>query len=286
MQNLGSTIKKIRQNKGYTQKDVIGGLFSQSTYSNFESEKSDIHLTSFVHLLSQFQLTMEELRYIHNGNQYDTATDIIRSFFRLPYNSKKDIMKVISSIDNYFSKGNENIFLKELRCICEALLIVEISGDLEKAREKVNIVWQRISRFDQWYLMDIKFVNVILYFFEYEVAINITDKLLERLKTYKNFEESIKLTFSLTLNLSLILIKNGSYIEALDRLEKLLEDYLQEIPYRSLAVCYNRMAICYSFISKENEMTYVRKIDTLLEIYEDSTFKQIVKLEFNKYCQG
>lgn len=45
------------------------------------------------------------------------------------------------------------------------------------------------------------------------------------------------------------------------------------------------MAICYSFISKEKVVTYVNKIDMLLDIYVDPTFKQIVQLEFNKYSK-
>lgn len=283
MPNYGTTIKKIRKNKGYTQKEVTANLFSQASYSNFESGKSDIHMASFMHLLLQFQLTTEELRYIHNGYQYDVPAEIIRNFFRLPYNNKKEISKVIKSIDDYQQRESKNIFLEELRAICEALLIVETSGDLEKARAKVKGVWERISRFDQWYLMDIKIINVILYFFESDVALNITDKLLARLKTYNNFEEAVKLTYTLTLNLSLILIKNGLYTEAIDRLNDLLNKYLKELPYKALVVCYNRMAICYSNISNEKELMYLNKIDSLLEVYEDDIFRQMVQLEYNKY---
>lgn len=283
MSTYGSTIKKIRHNKGYTQKDVVGSLFSQSTYSNFEAEKSDIHMTSFIYLLSQFQLSTEELQYIHNGYEYDAITNIIRSFFRLPYNDTKAIIGVIKSIDNYHRGGNKNLFLEELKSICEALIILETSGDFDKARDKVSAVWERISRFDQWYLMDIKIMNVILYFFEYEVAINITDKLLLRLKIYNNFEDVVKLTFTLTLNLSLILIKNGLYKEASARLDELLKDFLTEMPYKVLAICYNRKAICYSFTSKEKEMLYLNKKNILLEIYEDDIFKQLAQHEFNTY---
>ncbi|MEK4714950.1 helix-turn-helix transcriptional regulator [Sporosarcina sp. FSL K6-5500] len=283
MSNYGGTIKKIRKSKGYTQKEVTGNLFTQATYSNFESDKSDILSTNFMHLLLQLQLTTDELSYIHNDYQFNKPTEIVKSFIRLPYNNKTEISKVISSIDEYHLFGNRNIVLEELRSICESLLIIETTGDFKKAREKVNKVWERISYYDQWYLLDIQMMNVILYFFDDDVVIYITDKLLERLKIYKNFEEAIRLRSTLTLNLSLLLIKNGMFSEALNRLEKLIESHLQELSYKPLAVCYNRMAICYSYTSRGKENTINRKIELLLEIYEDELFKQMIQLEYKKY---
>jgi transcriptional regulator with XRE-family HTH domain len=283
MSNYGGTIKKIRKNKGYTQKEVAGKLFTQSTYSNFESDKSDILSTSFMHLMLQLQLTYDELSYIHNGYEFDRFTEIVKGFFRLPYNNKNEISKVITSIDEYHINENRNIVLEELRSICEALLIVETSGDLIMASEKVNNVWERISRYDQWYLIDIKMMNVILYFFDDDVVTYITDKLLERLKVYKNFDEAIRLTSTLSLNLSLILIKNGMYSKALDRLNKFIETSLQEIPYKPLAVCFNRMAICYSYLSKEKEIVFIKKKEILLELYEDEVFSKMIQLEYKKY---
>lgn len=282
MSIYGSILKRIRKNKSYSQKNIAGTLFSQSTYSNFESNKSDINSVGFLHILNQLQLTSEELEYIYNEYQYDKETEIKQQFFRLPYNNKQEILKVINSI-NIYLKTNQNIFLEELRSICEALLILETSGDLITAKEKVLTVWKRISRYDQWYLMDIRVINVILYFFDNEVAVQITDKLLKRLKTYKNFSEAVRLSLTLRINLSIILIKSGLYVEALTNLERLLEQHIQELPYQSLAVCYNRMSICYSFSCNENEVIYRKKMENLLEIYEDKVLFQMILHEYNEY---
>lgn len=119
---------------------------------------------------------------------------------------------------------------------------------LVAAMEKVNKIWERISRFDQWYLMDIRMMNVILYFFESDVVISITDKLIERLKVYQNYDEAARLKNTLTINLSLILIRSGMMSEALSRLENFLQLHLKDLSYKSLAVCLNRIAICYSYI--------------------------------------
>ncbi|MEK5209687.1 helix-turn-helix domain-containing protein [Psychrobacillus sp. FSL H8-0510] len=285
MSNYGGTIKRIRKNKGYTQKEIVGELFTQSTYSNFESEKSDILSAHFMHLLLQIQISTDELRYIHNGYKHDVVTEIVNSFFRLSYNNKYEITNVITSIDEYLLNDKKNILLEELRSVCEALLIVETTGDFEKAREKVNTIWERISRYDQWYLTDIRMMNVILYFFEDDVVIYITEKLLERLNKYKAFNDSKKISTTLILNLSLLLIKSGRYSEALDRLVTLLDSHMKDLPYRPLTVCFNRMAICYSYISKDKELLYKQKITKLLDVYEDDAFKQMVIQEHEKYSQ-
>ncbi|KQL12435.1 helix-turn-helix domain-containing protein [Psychrobacillus sp. FJAT-21963] len=283
MINYGSTLKKIRKNKGYSQKEVAGNSFAQSTYSNFESNKSDIHSAGFLYLLNQLQLSSDEFEYIFNEYKFDKVTEIKQQFFRLPYNNKHEIKHVINSIDIYL-ETNQNKFLEELKCICEALLILEISGDLTKAKEKVITVWERLSRYDQWYLMDIKIINVILYFFDDDVAIQVTDKLLERLKTYKGLGDSLRLSLTLTLNLSMILIKNGKYSEALVKLEKLLQQNLHSFPYQSLAVCFNRIAICYSYSNREKEDNYKKKLFNLLEVYDDKLFLNMIQHEYEKYA--
>ncbi|MEK5186233.1 helix-turn-helix domain-containing protein [Solibacillus sp. FSL W7-1324] len=67
MSNYGITIKSIRKNKGYTQKEVAANLFTQATYSNFEAAKTDILSFSFMHLLSQLQISSEELMLKDSG---------------------------------------------------------------------------------------------------------------------------------------------------------------------------------------------------------------------------
>lgn len=283
MITYGTSLKRIRKNKGYSQKKIASNHIAQSTYSNFESNKSEIHSSSFLHLLNQLQLTSEEFQYVHNNYNFDSLSEIKQQFFQLPYNNRKEIMKLSNSIDAYLVT-NQNIFLEELKCICEALLVLEDSGDLVKAKEKVFTVWERLSRYDQWYLMDIKIINVILYFFEDDIAIEVTNKLLERLKTYNKFGEAPRLSITLTLNLSLILIKNGNFTATFKRLESLLEQYLRSFPYQSLAVCYNRIAICYSFSDRKKEELYLKKIVNLLEVYEDNELLVMVQQEFRKYA--
>lgn len=279
----GKTLKEIRRSKGYSQKDIIETIFSQSTYSNFESNKSDIHATSFMHILNQLQITSEELQYIHNNYQYDLATQITRRFFSLTYNNKQDVKALIQMIDDYLAQ-NVNLFIEELRSICEALLIIEKTGDLHKAREKVTVVWERMQKCDQWYFNDIKLINAILYFFDDETVLHIVENLLKRLKMYSAFDNAVKMTIILTLNLSIILIKHQRYREAQHKLVSLLKQHLKVAGYPQLAVCHYRLAICYSFSDIEKAAIFKSKAETILDIYEDVILLKMLQDEYKKYA--
>jgi transcriptional regulator with XRE-family HTH domain len=44
---LGSIFKKVRKNKGYTQKYVTNGILTQGAYSKFEQNMTEISATSY-----------------------------------------------------------------------------------------------------------------------------------------------------------------------------------------------------------------------------------------------
>lgn len=282
--HYGMAIKKIRKNKGYSQKEISGDAFSQATFSNFESGKSDIHSVNFIYILNQLQLSFNEFEFILNGYGYDKSTEIISHFFQLPYNNRSELLKVRSNIENFLAK-NDHVFLHELLIICDALLIIEESNDFNKARELVTPIWKRMSFYDQWYLVDIKIINVILYFFEVETSISITEKLLVRLNLYKDFTEASKLKITLNLNLSMLLIKNKMFEKSFENLENLLISKKYKMSYRALAGCYNRLAICSSYMNENRVKEYLGKVNSLLMVYEDYQLLELFKLEFEENCK-
>ncbi|WJY26112.1 Rgg/GadR/MutR family transcriptional regulator [Sporosarcina trichiuri] len=284
MAHYGQSLKKVRKNKHLSQQKVATTALSQAAYSNFEAGKSDIGSAAFVHLLNQLQLTFEELDYLQNGCQFGESDHLIQRFFRLPYNNKTEIQDLIRSIDMSLEAVPNN-YLMEIRQVCEALLILETSGSLNDAREKVQHVWERISNYDQWYLMDIKLLNAMLYFFDSDTVIPLADKLLERLSEYNGFADAIKLSITIQINSSMILIQNGAYTAARTRLDRLLKKQLRQLPYPSLAVCCSRLAICCSHIDLDHAAYHYDKAVALLKLYEDDHLLQMIQEEYSKYSK-
>lgn len=282
MMGLGPTLKGIRKSKNLSQKKITGSRFTQATYSNYENGISDISSTNLIYILEQLTISLEELKYIANDYQIKMGDKLINKFFDLPFNNFHLVSSLIIEIDQYL-KSNENItVLTEIKLICEAMLILIDKGDFKKARLKVMPVWERMSKYDQYYLVDIQMLNVILYIFPFETSENIFKTLIRNLLKYQELKESKKIKKSLVLNFSMLLILNERYKDASKLLEQLLNEDLKSMSYTYLAICLNRLAIINTFESPNEVHFFLKKRDSLLVIYKDYDLEMHLKNEFER----
>ncbi|WP_342558199.1 hypothetical protein [Metasolibacillus sp. FSL K6-0083] len=280
--NYGSTLKVIRKNKGYSQQYLAKNILSQSSFSKFEHNQCDINFVAFHQLLEKLNMTYNEFSFIHEGFQNAKKTQLVQDFFSMPYNSKEELKRMLMAIDEYL-QYNEDLLLEDLRLVCLALLHLRENLGMENARKLVTPIWTRMSALHNWYITDFRLLNSILYFFPTDIAIEISNNMLQRLKKYKKFEEVKNLKLTLCINLSLLLIKNKQYKEALQILNKLLNENLKIMPYQSLAVCLSRKEICLQKLLPSNETPYLSKAIELVKIYNDDSLLQTITLEFGQY---
>ena len=65
----GQTIRKIRKDKGLTQKDVCQGVVTLSYYSRIERNISTPTIDIFMEIIKNLNVRLEEFMYIHNDYQ-------------------------------------------------------------------------------------------------------------------------------------------------------------------------------------------------------------------------
>lgn len=278
----GKSIKKVRRNKGYTQKYVAENIISQSSYSKFEADQSDIHSTAYIQLLERLDMTVEEICFIDKGFKHEQAQKIINNFFSLPYNDVTALEKVIVEI-NSFLKKQDNILLRDIKVICKALISLHTKKDINIVRKIVEPVWNRLSKHNQWYLSEIRLINTILYFFPNETALEISNNIIKRLELYDGFRDSEKQIITFKINLTLLLIKEGDYFKALDLLTGILRKHKKSMPYQSLAVCFARISICNSKLEGINGTSYMDQAQNLLQIYDDLDLWSKIQKEYEHY---
>lgn len=280
---FGETLKKIRKSKNYSQQTIAAGYFTQASYSHFEKNKSDINATNFVFLIEQLQLSLDELLYIHNDYNLTPSEQLIELFYKTPYNKKEDLEVLLYKIERFLTKNPHHIYIIELKTICEALLLLSNDENIQGAREKVLHIWERISRYDQYYLADIRILNAILFLFDFETVTFITKSLLQQLSKYNHFGEALRLQSSITLNYSLICIRNNKFQQAMQYLEPLLMEKQKTLTYISLAIGFNRIAICLTYQNQKIVAEYLKKRDLLLLAYDDELLKERLEGEYNTY---
>lgn len=280
--DLGSNFKIIRENKGYTQKYVSKGIITQGAYSKFEDNQSVINANSYIHILNKLHLSEDEFFFIRNGYQYTVYQKLVQSFFSLPYNDLNQLLKIQEELQRYLN-SDEDVLLQDISIICEALISLVQTNDIAKAQKIVAPVWDRLSKHNQWYLSDFQIINVLLYLFPVDTAIEVTRSMLDRLRKYKGFRDTRQLKFTYRINLSLLLIKSQDYQGALNVIQDTIAQFRQYMPHQSLALCFSRKALCLHNLGFENSNVFLQKSQQLLDIYQNNDLWKSIINEYHMY---
>ncbi|WP_193768853.1 helix-turn-helix domain-containing protein [Metasolibacillus meyeri] len=282
--NRGTTLKEIRKNKNYTQIEVSQGITSQGTYSKYEANIRDVDTEVYIQLLDKLSISLEEFEYIHNNYSYGKKKEIIQLFFKLNYNNPDKLRSLEKQASNYLLLDND-IDIKEIKLICKAFLKLS-EGNINEAREIIQPIWERLSKFDQLYIHDIGLINTILFLFPVNIAIDFTNNVLKRLDTYTGYREVELLKSAFNINLSLLLIKNRDFVTALAILEKSLQKYRQIMNYSILALHFSRKAICLFHLKNKGSQALLKQADQLLALYKDEQYYKKIKSEYDYYTSS
>lgn len=278
---LGNVLKKIRINRGYSQLLASHKIISQGVYSKVEAGTRDLDAVAFFKIANRMNLTPDEIEFISNGYDYNTKQQILNQFFKLNYNDPDKLNHIKQQTMNYL-KTEDDVELREIYLLCDALLIVSETEDYEAARKLIEPIWTRLKTYDQWYLYDIRLINMILFMYPLDTTIAFSKKVLQRLKNYDKHENVNQLKDIYNINLSLIYIKTNQVKEALVMIEERLEDR-QHMSYTMLALSLARRALCKKKLQIDGfEKDYVTA-KQILQAYEAYDLLKRIKEEFEKY---
>lgn len=278
---VGETLKKIRESKNYTQKFVTEGIIGQPTYSKIERGDVDPTYPRFINLLRRLDVSEDEFHYLMEGSQISEKEKLIQSFFMLNFNEPSAIETIKKNIKSYLS-NNKDYILKDIYYICEALLAVSLNNDFATAKRYAEKVWNRLEKFDKWYLMEIRLINAILFIFPPETAISISQKIVSQLNTYQTRESNI-LLHNIQLNLSMLLIENKEFEQALEYLEDLVNKFKGARNYHHLAVVYARKGVVLENLGKDNAQFFYEKAFKLMDAMEEYDLEKAAREEIAYY---
>lgn len=278
---IGPIIKKIRNDKGYSQKYVAEGVMTQSAFSKFELNTVNITFSSLVSILNNLEVTFEELIYIQNDYMLTEKDAIFKKFSSVSYNNEESIKELLTMVSNY-SGGNEDQLITDIKSIAEALLILIHTDDKRILLSRVSNVWKRLSVKNQFYFADLYLLNSIFYFFPLETMREIKKLAFKSIERYRDFQTIQRLKVNFCVNISLMLLKDKCYEEALLEIETAIRLSKKHKTYLQLAVCYVRKGICLTCLG-ENGVRWMDKGIELLEILEEPELLLMAKAEITSY---
>lgn len=278
---LGNVLKNIRINRGYSQLLTSHKIISQGVYSKVEAGTRDLDAVAFLKIANRMNLTPDEIEFISNDYDYNAKQKILNQFFKLNYNDPDKLNHIKQQTMDYL-KNEDDVELREIYLLCDALLIISETEDYEDARKLIEPIWTRLKTYDQWYLYDIRLINMILFMYPLETTIAFSKKVLQRLNNYDKHENVEQLRDSYSINLSLLYIKTNRVKEALEMIEERLEDR-QHMSYTMLALNLARRALCKQILSLPDVEKDYEAAKNILKAYEAYDLFERVEEEFEKY---
>lgn len=281
----GKHFKNIRNNRSYNQSEVSDDIISQSAYSKFETGKRDVDASVYLQLLQRLNIPAEEFDYVRNNYNYGLKQTFIHTLFSMNYNHMENLHTLKHQITDFLEEQfDEDI--KEIYLICEAFIQLHDTKDMEVAKNIVEPIWRRMSKYEQWYLNDIRVINAILFLFPVDIAIKFAKTVIVRLDTYKDFRDAERLKSAFKINLSLLLIKNKEYAKAYTIIVDSFQCAQKKMNYSILALHFSREAICRANMQLGGSTDLLEKARQLLLLYDDQDYWERIQQEFNHYTSA
>ena len=280
--DFGKVYKEIRESKGLTQEDVCGDVLSRTSLSKIESGKVTPKYENMEFLLRQMNMSFEEFDYICHLYQPSQRTEIMQTYLNM--NSiigGSGLVHFFETCQNYL-KTHHDLPIEEIRDMLEVVIHIRQHGTeqlSDQVKQTVKKLWEKIEKQDTWYESDLKILNTILFSFPIEHLHLITEKILQRLEVYKNYQHLYDLRMAILLNLSTIYLYHQDKNMCQQICYTLLEDAKNKKSYDMLAICYVRIGIC------RNDAKLIQKGFSLLELTDAASILAFLKKEVETYYQ-
>ena len=280
--DFGNVYKEIRESKGLTQEEVCGSVLSRTSLSKIESGKTTPKYENMEFLLRQINMSFEEFEYICNLYQPSERSTIMQTYLNMgSILGTSELEKLFQKCQDYL-KTHHDLPIEEISDMLEVVIYIrqhgtgELSGHAEQVVKKL---WRKIEKQDIWYESDLKILNTILFSFPIEHLHLITEKILQRLEIYKNYQHLYGLRMTILLNLSTLYLYNQDKNMCQQICYTLLEDAKKKKRYDNLAIAYVRIGIC-----THNELL-IQKGFSLLELTNETSILSHLQKEVETYSQ-
>lgn len=280
--DFGKVYKEIRESKGLTQEEVCGNVLSRTSLSKIESGKATPKYENMEFLLRQINMSFEEFDYICHLYQPSQRTKIMQTYLNM--NSiigGSDLVDFFETCQNYL-KTHHDLPIEEIRDMLEVVIHIRQHGTeklSDQVKQTIQKLWEKIEKQDTWYESDLKILNTILFSFPIEHLHLITEKILQRLEVYKNYQHLYDLRMAILLNLSTIYLYHQDKNMCQQICYTLLEDAKNKKSYDMLAICYVRIGIC------RDDAKLIQKGFSLLELTDETSILAFLKKEVEIYYQ-
>lgn len=215
---LGDALKKIRVNKGLTQKEVAFEVTSRSYLSLLENNKYIPTFTLFDQLINRLSITYEEFIYILNDNTPPNSRSIFIELSLLANKHDLDGLKDLENRSFSLYQKEHHLYILHISLLSKSLrLYYENKNSPSDEISKILIpIKDYLLSCNSWHLYEMKLFNNSMFGFPIEDALLFSNLALKKIKHYSTFNEFQNSKQHMLLNLSTLLIAYNNYELAYD----------------------------------------------------------------------
>ncbi|MBC2256977.1 helix-turn-helix domain-containing protein [Listeria booriae] len=220
---LGDTLKEIRINQGLKQKDLFDEFLPRGTLQKIESNERVPAYDRLQYIARKLNTTISEIEFLQNHKQLSKVEKIIFDYRNLKHSIyTDDIKNLLTRMEKYLDEAyDQRIF--ELKAILEAMLIINNTQDYQAPVKKVQFIWERLEKQDEWLSIDMLILAHIFFIFPTYTARQIINRLVINIESYVYFQNNKRLQLGLYLNIASYLKSNFEIVNSEEYIVKAIE---------------------------------------------------------------
>ena len=280
--DFGKVYKDIRQSKGLTQEEICGDMLARSTLARIESGQVIPKFDTFIFLLQQINMSLEEFEYICNVYQPSERQKLLNiANNNLSITDNTELLSLKQQCQEYLQTHHDIPIQQLLDRLTVTIHIREFGGESKDTtfQETTQKIWHYLEKQNTWYQNDFKLLLTILYHFPLETLKTITLKILTNLVKYTDLYNIKPLQLTLLTNLASIYLDNHQTKECETFSLEALKLAKELKRYDFLGIAQVRLGIC------RDDNSLIDKGMSLLHLTEEEKVFEALEKEVAKHRQ-
>jgi len=203
MNNFGAILKKIRENRNFTQRGVANGIVSPSQLCEFENGERDIKLSKFYCILEKIGVTFEEFIHIANDYEFSGFQRILHKVLELYIAGNEKALKKFLLDEEAREVSEEDIY-HELNCLMIKAAIGEIDKDFVLSQKEKNRISDYLVSIYDWAYYELILYTNVMRALDTSVIRQLSETVLSCTKFYREIPRNKNLMITIMLNTMIV----------------------------------------------------------------------------------
>jgi Rgg/GadR/MutR family transcriptional activator len=278
LNNYGTLLKKIRLEKGLSQKDVYSGIMTRQTYYLIETNVSMPSFDKFLLILEKLFLSVKEFLYLLDPEAFPEESHLYYQMSQAVFKKDEQCLKFLVQSAEQFYKTTNNKKYFHLYLIAQAMLLINFKTEGIKTNHSLKRLMRPIKNYligvDTWYLYELKLLNNALYCFNLAEAISLSNLVTQKVGALSQTEAFQDAKLRIYLNLSSLCLSYKDYTHTMHFSKLAKQNALMDYRLFETLIADLNYAIAHSAVTSKQQTAKIKKY---LEILDYLDYDKIVE---------